>query len=122
MRKVFSRIVMLLIFAALLFPKSYAQIVGFYPEADTIFVGWGCTTPLIVCSLNPTPPAQDIINVTPDWNTWMWYNDALGIQNMVDFGYFLVDNPQNQFEYELWYIPEGWPLFPTAVPFDSVFM
>lgn len=123
MKKVFSCIVLLLIFAAFLLPKSYSQVVGFYPEVDTILVGGGCTTPFIICSLTPSPPAQDIIKVTPDWNTWMWYEDEFGNQHYIDFGYFLVDDVQNQFEYEVWYIPEGWPLSgPIAVPLDSLFM
>ncbi|TVM01757.1 MAG: hypothetical protein CV087_10430, partial [Candidatus Brocadia sp. WS118] len=123
MKKLFSRIVMLLIFAAFLLPKSHAQVVGFYPEVDTLFVGGGCTTPLIICSLVPSPVAQDSIKVTPDWNTWMWYEDEFGNEHYIDYGYFLVDDAPNQFEYEVWYIPEIWPVSgPVAVPLDSVFL
>lgn len=123
MKKLFSRIAMLLIFAAFLLPKSHAQVVGFHPEVDTLFVGGGCTTPFIICSLLPAPPAQDMVKVTPDWNTWMWHNDEFGNQQYIDFGYFLVDDSQNQFEYQVWYIPEIWPVSgPVAVPLDSVFL
>jgi hypothetical protein len=113
----------MLLIAAFLFPKSYARVVGFYPAVDTIIVGGGCTTPFIICSLSPVPLPQDTIKVAPDWNTWMWYNDEFGNQHQIDFGYFLVDDSLNQYEYEMWYIPEGWPFSgPVAVPFDSAFM
>jgi hypothetical protein len=123
MKKALFHIALLLMFAAFLLPKSHAQVVGFYPEVDTIFVGGGCTPPYIICSLIPSPPAQDIIQVTPEWNTWMWYEDEFGSQQNIDYGYFLVDDSLNRFEYEIWYIPEGWPLTgPVAVPLDSAFL
>lgn len=121
MKKVLA-VFALLLTAAFVAPQSHCQILGFYPAVDTIFVGGGCTTPFIICSLLPAPPAQDMITVTPDWNTWMWYEDEFGIEHYIDFGYFLVDDSLNQFEYQVWYIPQGWPWQPMAVPFDSLFL
>lgn len=121
MKKVLA-VFALLLTAAFIAPKSYGQILGFYPAVDTIFVGGGCTTPFIICSIPPAPPAQDMITVTPDWNTWMWYEDEFGIEHHIDFGYFLVNDSLNQFEYQLWYVPQGWPWAPMMVPFDSLFL
>lgn len=121
MKKVFSRIIMLLIFAAFLLPKSYAQTVGFYPKADTVYIGWGCTVPLILCSVQPGPFSQDSIIIAPSWNTWMWIKDTLGHRYDIPFGYFLVEGSVGQFEYELWYIPKD-PWIPISlIPFDSDF-
>ena len=123
MQNALKMFVVLLMFAAFFAPKSHGQILGFYPAADTIFAGGGCTTPFIICSMPPAPPAQDMITVTPDWNTWMWHEDEFGVEHYIDFGYFLVNDSLNQFEYEVWYIPVGWPSWgPLAVPFDSLFL
>jgi len=99
--------------------NSHGQIVGFYPPADTIIVGGGCTVPEIICHEFAGSMFQDSISIDPGWNTWMFNRDSLG--NRIDFdnSYFLVNDSTDQFEYEIWLHPHSYPSI--LVLFDSTF-
>ena len=98
--------------------NSYTQIVGFYPPADTIGIGFGCTPPFIVCSVSPDLLGTDSIIVNPGWNTMMAVKDGLS-WNFIDYCFFLVEDSLDKFEYEVWYHPQSFT--PILVTFDSSF-
>jgi len=102
--------------------KLHPQIIGFYPPADTITIGFGCTPPIIICSLSPDYIGTDSIIVDPGWNTTIAVQDSLGNWDVIDHCYFIVENVLDKFEYEIRYIPRSYPLDPpTLVPFDTSF-
>lgn len=102
--------------------KLHPQIVGFYPPADTIVIGFGCTPPVIICSISPDYIETDSIIVDPGWNTVMGIQDSLGNWDMIDRSYFLVKDELDRLEYEMRYIPRSYPFdSPIVVPFDTSF-
>ena len=54
-----------------------SQIIGVIPDADTVFIGGGCTPPLLRWTQQDTAASIDTIAVLPGFNTWIWTNDSL---------------------------------------------
>ncbi len=99
----------------------HPQIIGFYPPADTIGIGFGCTPPIIFCSVSSMPFAIDSIAIDPGWNTMMAFQDSMGNWEVIDNSYFLVEDSLDQYQYEIWYHPRSQPTPSILVPFDSSF-
>jgi len=102
--------------------NTYAQILGFYPQADTIHIGGGCTTPIITCESPLGDAIIDTIRIEPGWNTWIWKLNEYGEEELIDRCFFLVLDSLNKFDYQMWYQSEK-PLPPKRiqVQFDSSF-
>ncbi len=121
MKNALTVFAMLLTFAAFFAPKSYSQILGFYPQTDTILVVGGYTVPLITCSVYSSTSVRDSITVEPGWNTQMYMQDSTGNWQPITHGYFLVEDSLGIFEYMLQYFQIN-PWGPTLlVHFDSLF-
>ena len=101
--------------------NSPGQIIGCYPPADSVTIGFGCTPPIIVASISPTYSGIDTIIIYPGWNTIMAVKDSTGDWEQIERSYFLVKDSLDQFDYELWYHPRFYPGPPILVPFDSAF-
>lgn len=98
-----------------------AQLIQFFPEADTVLVIDGCTGPEIICSISPGI-YSDSITISPGFNTRLEYLDSLGQNHSIDKCYFLVDDSLHQLDYELWYYPRGALPYFQQIPFDSAFI
>jgi hypothetical protein len=105
----------LLIFQ-MLFVNAHAQIFGFFPKVDTLFTGGGCTGTMIVATYVKALNHPDTLKIFPGWNTTFYS----GKTNYFDQVYFLIQNPANRYEVELWVEPSRHAAIElTHVPLDS---
>ena len=96
--------------------------INFYPQVDTAWIFGGCTGPDLISYNLISTPARDSITIEPGPSSYFFYYDSLGNTITVDKYYFIVDDPLNQYDYELWFHPKSWPPFdPGQITFDSVF-
>lgn len=112
-----------LIFFSCISSVTYSQMISFYPEVDTIWVGGGCTPPVIVCSNLMSTSVRDSLTIEPGWNTDMWVEGSVGYREFIDKSYFIACDSLDQFEYEIWYqslSPSS--IISLLVPFDSSFI
>jgi len=109
-----------LLFSLLILNTLTAQNITFFPQTDTLLVQDGCTGAVIVCSLSASN-AQDSIIISPGFNTSLLFHNNSGQWQYTEQCYFLVQDSSDQYDYELWYIPQGVLPYFQQVPFDSSF-
>jgi len=97
-----------------------AQDITFSPQTDTLLVQDGCTGAVIICSLS-SGNAQDTIIISPVFNTALLFHNNSRQWQYTDKCYFLVQDSSGQYDYELWYFPQGVLPYFQQVPFDSSF-
>jgi hypothetical protein len=112
-------------FISLFFSLSFldvlqAQNITFSPESDTILVVDGCSGSIIRCSLNSDNTLDSII-ISPGFNSFLLAYNNSGQWQDIDKCYFLVQDTSDQYDYELWYTPQGVLPYFQQVPFDSSF-
>jgi hypothetical protein len=96
--------------------------ISFFPTVDTAWVFGGCTGPDIISYNLVSTSERDSITIEPGPSSVFFYYDSTGNTVPIDKYYFTVDDPFNQYDYELWFQPKSWPPFdPILIPFDSVF-
>lgn len=105
----------LIIIFIILLPRLNAQILGFYPEVDTLFTGGGCTPTQLKTLYNSGFNGIDTLTIFPDWNTWFWSSEYFGYDKV----YFLVSDSLKQYKTELWMEPTHDYLEPILIPLDS---
>ncbi len=101
-------------------PSLFAQNIIFTPETDTLLVQDGCTGAVIICILSSSN-AQDSIIISPGFNTSLLYHNNSGQWQYTDQCYFLLQDSSDQYDYELWYLPQGVLPYFQQVTFDSSF-
>jgi len=120
MKHVF-RSMMLIVIASLAWGQA-PPLLQFTPTADTIFIGSGCTPPMLTYSIYRDSSGADSILIRPGFNTGMSYHDSTGTTHSLDHSAFVVHDSTAQWTYEVWYHPidTTWLYDSTfAVPPDS---
>jgi hypothetical protein len=109
----------LTLLVAVLVSDVSAQILGFFPKADTVRIRSGCSPPVIRSSLE-NGSMVDTVAIVPGFNTNIWITDSSGRELPVQDVYFLVLDSLNSTSYELWVEPAMEPPGSVIlVPFDS---
>jgi hypothetical protein len=109
----------LILLVALRISDVSAQILGFFPKADTVHIRSGCSPPVIRSSLEKGSMV-DTVTIVPGFNTDILITDSSGRDLPVRYVYFLVLDSLNSPSYELWIVPAMEPSGSlTLVPFDS---
>jgi hypothetical protein len=104
------------------YPPIFNVQINFFPTIDTAWVFGGCTGPDLITHNLVSTSERDSITIEPGPSSALFYYDSTGNTVPVDKYYFTVDDPLNQYDYELWFQPKSWPPFdPILIPFDSVF-
>ena len=111
MKNIFISLAMLLICTS-----SHGQILGFYPQVDTLFTAGGCTPTQIITSYVKGMNDIDTLKIIPDWNTWFWSDKDI----FYGYAYFLIIDSLEQYESELWMKPVQDYELPVLIPTDSV--
>ena len=75
---------------------------------------------MIVCTLSASN-AQDSITISPGFNTSLLFHNNSGQWQYTEQCYFLVQDSSDQYDYELWYFPQGALPYFQQIPFDSSF-
>ena len=70
--KVKTAFIILTFLCILTVNKIHSQIIEFYPVADTIFIGGGCTPSIINVSICESQTLLDTIKIVSGWNTNIW--------------------------------------------------
>jgi Secretion system C-terminal sorting domain len=106
---------------AVAFPGvSYGQIIGFFPQADSITVRGGDLPPGLICHVIDTQGGVDTIDIKPTLGVPMYAGGPSG--QRIDHCFFAVHDSLNLNQYRL-YI-RGLPPFledPQIISFDSSF-
>lgn len=109
-----------LLFSLPLLNALHAQNITFSPESDTILVRDDCSAPIIICTLKSANTLDSII-ISPGFSSSLLTYNNSGQWQFIDKCYFLVQDISDQYNYELWYIPQGLLPYFQQIPFDSSF-
>jgi hypothetical protein len=98
--------------------NSDAQVLGFYPQTDTLFTAGGCTPTELIVSYKSSVDNIDTLNILPGWNTGFW----TGKDNFFWEVYFLIKNSLDLYQPELWIEPQQYSEWeqPIKIIFDSL--
>lgn len=108
--------ILLIVMSFIILSKTYAQILGFYPEVDTLFTAGGCTPTQIKAFSVPGQNGIDTLKILPDWNTWFWSSKYFSYTQV----YFLISDSLKQDKTELWMNPLYENEKPILITPDSV--
>lgn len=103
-------------------PRSSAQLIQFYPAADTVFISAGCYPPEVRVSVVESPAKIDSVKIQMAGFTSSWINPPNGKTIYFDELFFLVNDSLENLNYELWAVPRpAWDTLLIYIPFDSTF-
>lgn len=107
--------------AAVPYPAE-AQIRGFFPPSDSIYIGGRCIVPSIRCNVAQGIGTLDTIRITVDEWSQIWYLDSTRSPLYVPECYFLVNDSLNDLNYQILYQSLQPPGSPFVLPFDSAYL
>ncbi|MCL5268495.1 MAG: T9SS type A sorting domain-containing protein [Bacteroidetes bacterium] len=85
----------------LLLETASAQIVHRFPAVDTISIVSGCTSPLVVFSVDTSRCFVDSVTVSAGFNTGIYIPDSLGRTAYIGWVYFLVSDSLHVCDFDL---------------------
>jgi Secretion system C-terminal sorting domain len=105
---------------AMAFPGvSYGQIIGFFPQADSITIRGGDVPPGLICHLIDIQGGIDTIDIQPAFGFPMYAGGPSG--QRIDHCFFSVHDSLNVNQYRLYIRGFPFPEDPKIISFDSTF-
>ncbi len=102
--------------------SSLAQSIQFFPETDTLFVYGGCTGAVVYCSVSEGIYSDSVI-IEEGFNTSLWYfTDQGGWEDYLSKCYFIIPDSSDEFDYELWYVPNNLLPYQERISMDTTYM
>jgi len=101
-------------------PRLLAQLILFYPMADTVFISAGCFPSEVRVSVVESPAKIDSVKIQMAGFTSSWINPPNGKTIYFDELFFLVNDSLQNLNYELLAVPQrAWETWIIPFPFDS---
>ena len=105
----------------LFFSPMFSQEIYKFPDLDTLFVGGGCTLPVIKSvKIEHGTSSIDTIKIMPGWNTYFWEQDTSGNKFYYPNLLFVVQDSVKRYNYKLYLLSKDTLSSQNIlIPFDS---